>query len=232
MLAWVLVVFISGEVVRTHRAYLDMARKHSAEAERTREEETRRRISEERLKFAREVHDVIAHNISLINERVPSSSTPNRSGPPGACRDQAGQSGDPAGAAGDPRALRAVDRQRPALRPAGPLDELVAGVRSSKSTCVDVAGRPRPLWPPWTRPLTGSCRSVTNVVRHAQADTVTVSSDTPDGVSLRVSDDGQGAAVDWAAGTVPACGTALPRWRRTGRARSGGRVHGGGVAAG
>ncbi len=41
MLAWVLVVFISGEVVRKHRAYLDMARKHSAEAERTR----RRRLA-------------------------------------------------------------------------------------------------------------------------------------------------------------------------------------------
>ena len=43
--------------------------------------------------------------------------------------------------------------------------------------------------------------SLTNVVRHAQADTVTVSVRyTPDGVSLRVSDDGQGAAADWAAG--------------------------------
>ena len=37
------------------------------EAWRTREEEAKRRASEERLRIARELHDVLAHNISLIN---------------------------------------------------------------------------------------------------------------------------------------------------------------------
>ena len=34
---------------------------------RSREEELRRRASEERMKMARDLHDVVAHNISVIN---------------------------------------------------------------------------------------------------------------------------------------------------------------------
>ncbi len=209
MLAWVLVVFLSGEVVRKHRAYLDMARKHSAEAERTREEETRRRISEERLKFAREVHDVIAHNISLINVQAGSAlylidTQPERAAEALAAIKQASRE-----TLQELRAilgvLRAVDETAPRSPAPGldRLDELVAGVRSSGvDVHVDVAGRPRPL----SAAVDSAAyrivqESLTNVVRHAQADTVTVSVRyTPDGVSLRVSDDGQGAAADWAAG--------------------------------
>ena len=36
-------------------------------AEQTREEEARRRVAEERLRIARELHDVVAHHIALIN---------------------------------------------------------------------------------------------------------------------------------------------------------------------
>jgi signal transduction histidine kinase len=67
VLAWVLVVVIAGEVTRYHSAYLDEARRRVAEAQRTREEEALRRATEERLRIARELHDVLAHKISLIN---------------------------------------------------------------------------------------------------------------------------------------------------------------------
>ncbi|MFN2494520.1 MAG: sensor histidine kinase [Pseudonocardiaceae bacterium] len=58
--AWVLVVLMAceGLRIRTERA---------AEAARSRAEQDRRRASEERLQIARELHDVLAHNISLIN---------------------------------------------------------------------------------------------------------------------------------------------------------------------
>jgi signal transduction histidine kinase len=65
--SWLLVVLVSGEVVRARRQYVRATEERVAEAERTRDEEARRRASEERLRIAREVHDVLAHNISLIN---------------------------------------------------------------------------------------------------------------------------------------------------------------------
>jgi signal transduction histidine kinase len=67
VLAWVLVVLCAGEISRYHRAYVREAGQRKDEAERNREEEARRRVTEERLRIAREIHDVIAHQISLIN---------------------------------------------------------------------------------------------------------------------------------------------------------------------
>ncbi len=58
--AWALVVLLAGEGLRIRA-------ERGAEAARSRAEQDRRRASEQRLQTARDLHDVLAHNISLIN---------------------------------------------------------------------------------------------------------------------------------------------------------------------
>ncbi|NUP67517.1 MAG: sensor histidine kinase [Nonomuraea sp.] len=64
---WVVAAIAFGGVTRNRRAYLLEAQRRALDAERSKEEEARRRESEERLRIARELHDVLGHNISMIN---------------------------------------------------------------------------------------------------------------------------------------------------------------------
>ncbi|MGO4757195.1 sensor histidine kinase, partial [Streptomyces sp. 2MCAF27] len=63
---WVLSVVLVGEAVRIHRAYIAAIVERAERAERTREEEAARRVAEERLRIARDLHDLLAHSITLI----------------------------------------------------------------------------------------------------------------------------------------------------------------------
>jgi signal transduction histidine kinase len=56
-----------GESVRSRRVIAAEALERAELAERTREEEARARVDEERLRIAREVHDTVAHAIAVIN---------------------------------------------------------------------------------------------------------------------------------------------------------------------
>ncbi len=55
-----------GEAERNRREYIAVVEARVAEAERTREEEALRRVDEERIRIAREVHDIVAHSLSIV----------------------------------------------------------------------------------------------------------------------------------------------------------------------
>jgi signal transduction histidine kinase len=58
--AWLLVVLAGAELFRMRKEQTARERRERAEAE-------RRRVGEERMRIARELHDVLAHSISVIN---------------------------------------------------------------------------------------------------------------------------------------------------------------------
>ncbi len=67
ILAWTGIGATGGDAVRSRRAFVQAIRERAERAERTREEEARRRVAEERLRIARDLHDVVAHHIALVN---------------------------------------------------------------------------------------------------------------------------------------------------------------------
>lgn len=73
-LAWILqpIAFLGGaaalgEATRSRRAYIDAITERAERAERTRELEAERRVTEERLRIARELHDAAGHQMAAIN---------------------------------------------------------------------------------------------------------------------------------------------------------------------
>jgi signal transduction histidine kinase len=199
VLAWALVVVIAGEVTRYHRAYLDEARRRVAEAERTREEEALRRATEERLRIARELHDVLAHKISLIN--VQAGAALHRRDPDqayaalGAIKDASKET------LRELRTtlgvLRQVDEAQP-LAPAPSLDHLDELISHTKSAGLPVdltiSGERVPL--PSPVDLTAYRiiqEALTNAVRHAgSATAIVLVRYHPDRVAVEIADDGRG----------------------------------------
>lgn len=67
VLAWSMLAVAIGTAVKSSRAVVAAAEERALRAEATREEEAQRRVTEERLRIARELHDVVAHHISVVN---------------------------------------------------------------------------------------------------------------------------------------------------------------------
>jgi signal transduction histidine kinase len=65
--ALVAVPLLAAEAVRNRRSYVALLLDRLELAERTREEEARRRVEQERLRIARDLHDAVAHALTTIN---------------------------------------------------------------------------------------------------------------------------------------------------------------------
>jgi signal transduction histidine kinase len=63
----VAVPLLAAEVMRTHRSHLSLQLERLELAERTREQEAQRRAEQERMRIARELHDIVAHTLTTIN---------------------------------------------------------------------------------------------------------------------------------------------------------------------
>ena len=69
-LNWVVVAAVAGQLVRERRAKLAAADQRAVAAERSKEAEAPRRVIEERMRIAHELHDVLAHHIAVVNAQA------------------------------------------------------------------------------------------------------------------------------------------------------------------
>jgi signal transduction histidine kinase len=200
MAAWLVVVLAVSEVVRTRR-------EQAAERERAATEERQRRIGEQRLELAQELHDVLAHDISLINVQASVAlhlveTEPERARPALAAIKEASRD-----ALHELRiALDILRRGEDAPRSPAPrladLDTLVAGVGAGGlSVRLERDGPAAPL-PTATEVAAYRIvqEALTNVTRHARARAVTVRLAYGDGLTVEVTDDGVGDEAPGAPG--------------------------------
>ncbi|GGQ02934.1 signal transduction histidine kinase [Actinomadura coerulea] len=198
VVGWALVVLVTAELIR-------MSRQRAAETARTRAEEERRQASEERLRMARELHDVLAHNISMINVQAGVAlhlmdENPEQARTALAAIKDASKEAltEMRGVIG---ALRAQGETAPRAPTAGldGLDDLLARARSAGLDVeAEVTGERRPL--PAGADLAAFRivqESLTNVTRHAGPGPVTARVRIAYGeheIVVEVEDDGRGAS--------------------------------------
>ncbi|HEY2578223.1 MAG TPA: histidine kinase [Streptosporangiaceae bacterium] len=201
-IAGLLIVLGFGEMTRLRRAYLGSLRQRAIEAERTRDEAGRRMVSEERLHIARELHDLIGHNISLINvqasvalhllERQPEQAAVALTAIKQVSKDTLDELRLVVGAV---RGTEDEGSPRLPARGLGDLDALVSGAAAADlDVRMEVAGSPRPV--PAGLGLTAFRivqESLTNVRRHAGPASVAVRLEynTSD-LTVRIEDSGRG----------------------------------------
>ncbi|QDQ09974.1 sensor histidine kinase [Streptomyces spectabilis] len=68
--AFPLVAGVLGNAAQNRRAYLAAVEERARRAEESRDSEARRRVAEERVRIARELHDLVAHQITLANAQA------------------------------------------------------------------------------------------------------------------------------------------------------------------
>ncbi|MFJ8927596.1 sensor histidine kinase [Streptomyces sp. NPDC102364] len=191
-----------GSALQARRAYLGSLYMRAELAERTREEEARRRVEEERVRIARELHDVVAHHLALANAQAGTAAHLVRRRPEQAERlitDLAGTTGS---ALRELKAtvglLRRPDEQGRSTEPSpglGRLPELIAEhAAMGLAVTVSDEGEERPLAPGVDLTAYRIVQeALTNVGKHAATATARVTlSYAGNLLTITVADDGAG----------------------------------------
>ena len=203
-IAWLVAAGAAGEALR-------QAERRADEAERTREETARRRADEERLHIARELHDSLTHQISVIKvqaevavhlarkrgEQVPDALLAIREAGREATRELRATL----------EALRGDDQNAP--RGLDQVPELVHRARTAGlDATLTIEGHPHDVPAAVDRTAYRIVQeSLTNIARHAAAATASVRIDyRPDALVIRVDDDGTAGT----AGTATSAAAPVP----------------------
>ncbi len=195
--AWLLVLATTTEIVRIRR-------ERAVEPRRALEEEERLRTRDEQLRIARELHDVVAHNLSLINVQAGTALHLIHERPELAESALGAIKAASKDALDELRGLVDVLRAEPERAPRRPtptladVDELVARTRAAGVPVeLRVHGTPRPLpRSVETAAYRVTQEALTNVARHAAASHTVVDLEYGlDALVVQVDDDGPGAAT-------------------------------------
>jgi signal transduction histidine kinase len=194
--------WFGGFALRQRAAESEAAHQRAAHAERERETAARIAVAEERTRIARELHDIVAHAVSVmvlqvgaVRHNLPAVQAADKEALEAV--EQAGRS-----ALAEMRQLLGAMRQdghRLVLTPQPGLDNLDAlvedVVRAGLPVDLHIDGDP----PPLPRAIDLSAyriiqEALTNVLKHARASHVDVTLHyDPDGLEIEVRDDGQGS---------------------------------------
>ena len=188
-----------------YRTYVRAVEQRAAEAERTREEEAARRVEEERVHIAREVHDITAHSLSAVSIQLAAAERLVERDPRMAKEAVSTARATAKAALDDIRSmigvLRHGDDAAETMPAAGTnqVDELESYLRGAGlDVTLDMAAYDRARVPAHVDMalFTVAREACTNAVRHARAQRVSLRFAVEDGAAtLSVIDDGAGCGV-------------------------------------
>jgi signal transduction histidine kinase len=194
----------AGHALANRRAYVAAVEDRARLAEQSREEHAQRRVAEERLRIARDLHDVLSHTISVINVQAGVAAYVMADHPEQAQQALLTIKETSKQAMQELRSLLGVLRdteEAAALAPAPGLEQLGALVetarRSGLPTTVTVRGPARPLPPAADLAAYRIIQeSLTNAIRHAGSASASVTlAYEGDRLVVEICDDGHGAEV-------------------------------------
>ena len=206
-LGWVVASTALGFAVASRRAYVDQFRQRALEAERTREEEAQRRVDEERLRIARDVHDGVAHALASISLQASAASAVLDTDPSGAREALRQIRGTSVSALAELRATLGVLRQTGQVAAAPGVRELKELADVLRAGGIDVCMRQEEdgqAMPPEVGKVAYRIlqEALTNVLRHSGAHHADVTIERADGsLLIVVADDGRGFQAGGGRGT-------------------------------